>query len=685
MLFLRTLLVAASVLYPADASTSPDAEPARQTLAELIDRAAANPQTAKLRQDLIKRADAIIASKDFPRKRYDTLQEVLAHDGLAGYPYDESVFEDLEREESRVLSAADVQAALSIMRDLPLLATAFRLTNEAKYCDAVIVQLHETLTWSPLQRPGFMLFLPESHWAPGEWDANAWLGTGFAVRGIADALEILPQDAISDMLRSRIHHLLNREVLGVMDDFKQRRPWYTTEEGLNTTSNQWVLPLEALVRACVVLGDAAPTEAYEFGVSQLMRTLDDSGPNGEFDEGMRYAAVTLESLIQTGRAMAALRNDRRLIDHPFMQKYPTWWVHHFQPGRMAINAFDCLSASPLPSSGQWERTALSTLALGTQHPTARWALYRLCGGPSQDLVGLLTYGVPLPREGDADAPPLFAEYKRTTRVNWRSSWAGDGSGLWVRGGHDEDFHDHNDRGHVSFTVAGQPLLIEMGTPRYDHRQMRTVFVSGLGHNVLQIGTAGLEHVGKMNNAGYLLAPGWQKDSLPAPITVRDLNESGGDLEVDATACYDGLESWIRRVTWDANKATIKDEVKLAPGAPQVLMFRWHTAATEEVKLTGNDRKFEAAWAGTKLRVFPSPPEVKTEDLWLDHPALLRLSASAPIEVELVRAGDRTLKAETEEDALDDELHSHVCLVVRTREPQENLSLTTEVSLAPNGK
>jgi hypothetical protein len=182
-----------------------------------------------------------------------------------------------------------------------------------------------------------------------------------------------------------------------------------------------------------------------------------------------------------------------------------------------------------------------------------------------------------------------------------------------------------------------------------------------------------------------LAPGWQKNSLPAPIKVHRLDAAGGDVEVDATACYDGLKSWVRRVTWDAGMATIKDEVELAPGSPQVILFRWHTAATEDVNLAGDGKEFVASWEGTKIRIFPAPPDMRTQDIWLDRPAKLRLTASVPIEVKTVRCGDRTLKAETDKDSLDDEFHSHVCLVVQTREPQQSLSLITEVSLASKEK
>jgi len=601
-----------------------EAQPVK-SWAQLVDSVKDDARLATARSALIERARSA-AQLAIVRRAYK-LEDVGKHrtwlDGRMRY---------LEPEiaETFALAMSDFGACSTLAAELPLLAVAYRLTGEEVFRTRIIEQLEETATWSPLQRPGWTLFAPGNRLPPEGKDGN-WLATGVGIRALADTLELMPPDAIPSALRGRLEELLAHEVDGVVDDWKTKRPWFV--RGDDPITNQWMLPTEGLVRACLVLGPEQRREAYELGVQNTLKAMDSHGAAGEFEEGIGYASFTVTSMLHTAHAMA-VAGDRRAIDHPFLRNFPTWMVHHIQPGGFLINCFDAGSARAIDAL----RVPLSLLAVCTGSTVARWALEYQVGGPSADIAGLLCRA--LPAVGSEAAPPLYAAYERATRVNWRDSWNDDATGVWVRGGHPLDQHDHHDRGHVNFISRGRPILIEAGTPSYDNPLMASHYASGVGHNVLQVG-----------------------DVLPetrvAPISVRRLDATGGDVTVNPTKCYDHVKQWRRRVQWTAQKLVATDDVELEAGGSDAVRFRWHLGTTEPVTIAGAGEGFTVSWAD----------------------AAIRLQGSVPLLVSQEMLPDNTLASPAGPQQGPD--HLHTCIIVRTRDDVEALKLTTTV--APHSK
>ena len=607
-----------------------------QSWAELLDKAAARP--APEREGLVKSARDAAEAEIF--RRADRLEDVGKHrtwlDGRS------AALED-EIKEVFALAMSDFAACNSLSKELPLLAAAYRLSGEKAFLDRVTAQLEELATWSPLQRPGWTCYAPGNRLPADGKDGN-WLATGCGVRAIADTLELLPEGAVDKTLVAKLHLLLESEVVGVVDDWASKRPWFVRSN--NAVTNQWVLPTEGLIRACLVLGAEDRREAYELGVANLLAALNAHGEQGEFEEGYGYASFTVTSLLHAAHAMA-VAGDRRAIDHPFLAHFATWLVHHYQPGNMVINCFD---AGRAYDAARGSAPLLSLLAVCTGGPVARWALAHYLEGPSDDLAGLAARGLlDLPASA---APPLFAYYDRARRVNWRSGWEDGATGVWVRGGHRLDQHDHQDRGHVNVIAGGKPLLIEAGTPSYHHKLMMTHYTTGVGHNVLQIGAAFPERLGKAGE--YVSYPGWQKRGGIAPIEVRRLDGSGGEVVVDGTACYEGLERWRRTVSWSANAITVVDDVALAGDTEELILFRWHLGTEEEARLDSEGETHRVAWNGVTLT----------------------LTATAPLTLEQIQMPDHTLAGHT---GGEDPGNVHTCIVVRTSERRNALELTTQVS------
>ena len=541
------------------------------------------------------------------------------------------------------LSMSDHAACAALADELPVFAAAYRLTGDAQFKTRVIEQLEESVTWLPLQRSGWCCYQRGSR-KPADGKTGSWLATGTGVRGIAATLDIMPASDISASLREKCSALFENEIAEVMDDWKVKRQWFVQSH--NVLTNQWVLPTEGLVRACLAVGKDKHKDAYELGVANMLESIDAHGDSGEFEEGLHYASFTVLSMFHTAHAMA-VAGDSRALDRPFLKKFSLWVVHHLMPARLGINAFDAFSPAAIPRDHQPTREILSAAATFLNDASARWALADQFDGPALDVAGLAaapTLSHELP------APPTFAAYERATRVNWRSNWRDDATGLWFRGGHKTDQHDHQDRGHVSFIRHGVPILIETGTPSYHHPDLGTLFGTGAGHNVMQIGleppTPG------ESNLRSKPPRGWQKSGLVAPITVTRLDEKGGQVSIDIATGYDSLARWRRELTWNADTLTIRDEVRLVPDAKEVLLFRWHLAVANPATITGSDVEFKASISGATVNLRADSPLLVTQEPRENHSLALR----------------------TWDDPTP--YPKHTCLLVRTAEPVNKLVLTT---------
>ena len=520
------------------------------------------------------------------------------------------------------LAKSDNGAATGIASQLPLLATAFRWTGDEALKARIIAQLEESATWSPCQRPGWSLGSKASGPVPPKFHDGCWLATGWCIRAIADTLEIMPTGSLPQPLVEKLHSLLAREIAGIADDWRTKPSWFI--RGNNPRTNQWMVPTEGLIRACLVLGKEKYPAQYELGVRNLLASLDAQGPQGECHEGIMYAALSVESLLHSARAMA-VAGDRRAADHPFFGRFATWLAHHAQPGRAWINCFDVR----LNNDGRC-RQLLSLLLLLGDHPVARWTLATQFGGPQDDIAGLAFRST----QGQSRAPSLFASYQNGCRVNWRSSWEDDATGVWVRGGHPLDGHDHYDRGHVNFIFRGRPLLIEAGTPRdYGDPQMGSLYQSIVGHNVLEV-------------------EGCKTERKPAPIRVIRLDATGGEVLVDPTPGYADVKQWQRRVTWNADRLEVVDQVTFPPERPQTVLFRWHLATTEEVKPQGDGKQVSLSWSDATMTLESSVPSAVTTALLPDNTVGLSEKQS--------------------------ETHLHRCVIIETTEPTATWTLKTTI-------
>ncbi len=604
-------------------------------LAALIDRVAADPAHVAARAAFCSAARQKLAALGLVA-RPRSLADLLA-DARFPMKYRERPAHrpDLDQAgwERFALSLGDCERTKPLADLLPALAVVVRLEGDPALLIHLRDQLHELATWTPLMRSG---------WSSGKEGDGAWLGTAWAVRAIHWTLALLPAGSLEPALVAALEARLEAELDGILSDWSERRPWFVRDDAVY--SNQWALPLEALLLCA--LHTKSPERrrtALEHAVAGLLRTLDAQGPRGEFVEGVDYGSITMHSVHSAARA-AAEAGDRRLLDHAHLRTFPLWFLHHRQPGGRIINAFDTMAQD-------LDHELLARAVTDVGHPQAAWVLARR-PLPPESVSSLAA--LPL-LSALAAPPPLFAAYEVAARVNWVSHEAAFGpepesrvSGFWMRGGHATDAHDHQDRGHVNLIVRGRPVLIEAGLASYGAPEHPTHYRGVAGHNVLQVGPWSPGQLTKevvAAGAGQPLVAAHRA----APLTVHRLDARGGLVECDGSRCYPGLKRWTRRVEWDADSATIADEVELV--APEVVVFRWHLGAPADAA---------PRWLPGGLRI---------DGLRLDCEG--RGDADVPVELSLEPMPDRTLTKNG--------VGRHATVVARSAAPVTRFTLRTRAS------
>lgn len=528
------------------------------------------------------------------------------------------------------LAMSDNETSKQLWDELPFLAAAYLLKPEPALLDRIKAQLVEVNSWTPLQRPGWTLYRPD-HDLPDDGNDGVWLATGFALAALAQTLLILPHGTLPPDLLQATHDQLKREAVRIVNDWTEARVWFVRDQAV--FSNQWVVPNCGLVMATAVPGVVTPPAARELGVQNLLLSMDALGSEGASSEGVHYAAgLTAPYLYQAAHA-ALQAGETRLHAHPYLRNFPRWLAHMFQPGGFLVNCFDCRPAARGDHAvfAPW----VAACAVLSGSPELGWTRRQHFDPPPPTLHGLLSLLRP---DHDLAPPPRWTHYRRGELLVWRDGWTNDASGFWIRGGDPQDFHDHWDRGHINFIVNGHPVLIEAGTPAYGNPAFLPHYKSVRGHNVLQVDDETLPH------------------RSPAPLQVIRVDETGGEVIVEAGHGYARVNHWHRRVVWTGKTLLVTDQIILT--APSMVYLRWHLGTSDSAHI--------APTSGLKI-VAHLPPRPSA-------PAIaLAFDADHPLLVSQEQSPDHTLD-------IDNENHRHTVILSQSTDPVTTLTVTTTVTV-----
>ncbi|MGE9293096.1 MAG: heparinase II/III domain-containing protein, partial [Puniceicoccales bacterium] len=605
----------------------------------LLNQAVNDPDLADERASLLAQADSLLTKSIITRPWSvdDIANSRIAWD-------DRYLTADESYRVEFALSRSDAMASAQVRTETMLMATAYAMTGDTDYLDWLVAQLDELADWNPLQRPGWS---DNSRGAPAPPEGDGvWQATGYGIQAFVDAIDILPAGSLDSTLLQKIDALMQREIGYIIYDWENEIPWFVKSQAVY--SNQWAFPITGLINATVYLGPDQYPDEYEYGIQAMLETLDSQGPDGAFVEGLSYAHATMRCIF-SAVYHSTLDGERRLIDHPFMVSYPSWVVHHLQAGGYIVNTFDNFYGSR--DGARYFISEFADMAVMFNDPESLWVVHNY-GEISSSINGMIARAIPSYK---AEKPTRYTSYEYARMATWRSSWEKVSSGLWFRGGHEDDNHDHMDRGHISFIVDGEPILIEAGVDSYSHPQYLTHFKSPVGHNVLQVGDINVDTA----TWDDFQVVGQQMDAAHrnAPLTIYSMDDDGGEIYADMSNSYPAAKTWVRDAVWDDSSLSVYDVVEL--DTADTVIFRWHLGVTSK----------EVVWArgitpaGTvTLGVDGNGNTLLTADNFQ-----VTVQADQPIVASIETLPDKTLGNDSE----------HYCLVIRSLNAVTSIDLQTD--------
>lgn len=490
----------------------------------------------------------------------------------------------------RALAMHDCRQAEFLQRQLLTLAIAARHSGNPTwlaYCETV---LREVSTWDPFQRSGWSIGSKDQVLPQGGDGVN--MATAWAITAVVDCMEVLG-DRLSLPVREQLCAALRRELGYVVESWASVRPWYVKSNTVST--NQWIDPNVAAVRACLMLRDDGLRPIYEMAVQNLGMSLRHLQPDGAFLEGFTYAQMSLPTMFRAVESMARCGDDR-LRSNAFVANSWKWMIQLQMPGGNIVSSgdsklaslppwavrapLDCIAYSALASGSD---AALSTVAAlfpesGTWPGAARYAAERSKVRPLS-----------------LDDLPHWSFFPSQQLVTWRERWTrpmdpSTAMAVWVKGGSLlENSHGQRDQGHVSVYAGHEPILIECGTPDYADPEYLSRFASVAGHGVMQV-----DPVIPSNRP------------IDAPVSVHQLDDNGGRLSIDLRNASRLARTCSRDVQWSSSgRVHIGDHVEFVQPIPAgTEVYRFHLGCAEPPEVSSDGVTWSIRWQHADIVVTP---------------------------------------------------------------------------------
>jgi hypothetical protein len=321
----------------------------------------------------------------------------------------------------------------------------------------------------------------------------------------------------------------------------------------------------------------------------MERHLGDFGREGEFNEGLGYAgAIALVVDYFSARLGWSAGRENRLAAAPFPALARFYVQMTVPPGHLFAYG-DGHAQAPLKAD--WT----AALAAAAQDRVLQdfYLHHRsILADPQQ----LLCLDSDLQPQNPAGIYPLGrAFHEQGACITSRTSWAWPTTASVVGGkARREDNHEHNDAGQVVIDGAGQPLIVDWGTPLtsypagfFTENRFRYFEAGAFGHNVLVFG-------GREMKSCYELHPKYTTGTLHGK---RALHAQGRIVAAEFDDTWGGRWTLDTAPAWAGVKINRRTVLHVHPGFVVVLdeaeldqresiSLRWNTAIRPA--LTGDD-------------------------------------------------------------------------------------------------
>ncbi|WP_285136271.1 heparinase II/III family protein [Microbacterium sp. lyk4-40-TSB-66] len=387
---------------------------------------------------------------------------------------------------------------------------------------------------------------------------------------------------------------IRREVrLRVFEPFRARRDWHWI--GLDGDVHNWNpwIHGNVIVSALRLLDSPEQQEERIEIVASALHGIDRYvsalPPDGAIDEGYGYwwngACRALEALELVSYATGGCLDAARI---PALSATVAFPHRSHLGGDWYLNLADG-QAKP-PSDQPWHALHRSARAVGDEDALAHAASYRREGVPAATEtfgLGRLLRGMTdtdWTRAATTTAPLVRRVWLPSTEVLLARGRGGSTAGLTVavKGGHNDEHHNHNDVGSFVIASDGVPVVVDVGRPtytrqtfgpdRYDIWTMQSAW-----HNTPVIG-------GRQQNPG----PAYRARD----VTV-DIDGATVEWSADLAGAYpDGsASSWRRHVSFVDGRVRVADDWRSDVGAAH----RWHLVLAGSVDVDDS---------GARARVVP---------------------------------------------------------------------------------
>lgn len=531
--------------------------------------------------------------------------------GLPALPA--SLFLDCARTGNRVRGETVIFARRSYLGYTTL---AYAVTRDARWLDQALDALWALAEESTWCIPAHLGAVPQGQKAglPRHDLPVVDLFAAETAAVVSDALDVLRDDLneLDDRIVPRLVHELR---VRVVDPVTTETGWWWLSGRNNWTP--WIMSNAGRT----VLAHGRDRERTAEVVERLLgaadRFLANYGPDGGCDEGMRYWGVAFGTLFIYLEALHAASGGRiDLLSHPQFAALGTFPVNAHMGGRWFLPFADNTGVGSVGRALGWrisERLKLPELQHLAWLECRAWDAQRQpdplqpggCGGTLQDVLRQLFW---MPEQTTSTAPTISAR-------TWLPSLdvlvvRTPGLVLGVKGGHNDENHNHNDVGTVVVLKNVRPVVIDVGVGSYEMRtfsneRYQIWNIRGSGHNPPVI--AGHEQqVGRQHAAREVRA--WRE----------------GDSEcftADLALCFAeaaGVRLARRTVRFDtvAQTIAISDEVEIAAEGEFDVVTNWYT--TEDPQTAGFTLQFPGAVVTTVI--VPLDDQVlrqswQTERLW----------------------------------------------------------------------
>lgn len=267
-------------------------------------------------------------------------------------------------------------------------------------------------------------------------------------------------DARAPGVRARIRYEVDRRVL---TPFVTRRDWHWLHNVHNWSA--WIHGNVLVAALALVEDEAARAKVVDLAVEGLERYVASLPEDGAIDEGFMYwwqgACRALEAFDILGLSPARLRE---VVSFPHRMHLGADWYLNFADGAARLTSDELPWCALHQAARRFEDADALAHAAAQRQPGAPVAR-------EEQGLGRLLRALTDPRwvdAGRARSPLPRDVWLPSTQVLLARAESGTAAGLTlaIKGGHNDEHHNHNDVGTVIVALNGVPVIVDPGRPTY---------------------------------------------------------------------------------------------------------------------------------------------------------------------------------------------------------------------------